>query len=150
MNDNHAPLSSDEKLMGAIPHLFGLLVALVMWMMQKDKSRFVKFQALQALVFDVVVMIVMGVLFACLFGVMFLGTFGSMVMTVEAASSPDEMAPFFMLPFMFPFTIFACVFPFSFFLLIVRIVAAVSVLGGRNFRYPILGSWVEKFLDEKP
>jgi uncharacterized Tic20 family protein len=145
MNDNHPPLSSDDKLMGAIPHLFGLLVALVIWVLQKDKSRFVKFQALQALAFDIIVMVTTGLLFFCLFSVMFLGSFGSIFM--QAASSPNEMSPLFMLPFMFPFMTFACIFPLSFLLLAVRIVAGVSILNGRSFRYPILGTWLERFLD---
>jgi uncharacterized Tic20 family protein len=149
MNDNHSPLSSDEKLMGALPHFFGILVAVVVWMLQKDKSRFVKFQALQALVFDVIVMVTMGLVFSCLFGVMFLGMFGSIFMTAKTASSPDAISPLFILPFMFPFATFACVFPFSFLLLILRIIAAVSILNGRNYHYPILGNWLENFLDSK-
>ena len=149
MNNNRSPLSSDEKLMGALPHLFGLLVAVVVWMLQKDKSRFVKFQALQALAFDVIVMIAMGLVFSCLFGVMFLGMFGSIFMTAKTASSPDAMGPLFFLPFMLPFTTFACIFPFSFLLLVLRIIAAVSILNGRNYHYPILGNWLDNFLDSK-
>jgi uncharacterized Tic20 family protein len=146
MNNNVPSLSSDEKLMGAVSHLFGLVVALLMWMLQKDKSRFVKFQALQALVFDLIVMISTGLLFFCLFGVIFLGTFGSIIWTAEAASSPEQMIPFVVLPIMFPSLTFICVFPLSVLLLAVRITAAVSVLNGRNFRYPVLGNWVEKFI----
>lgn len=147
MNENHPPLSSDEKLMGAIPHLFGLLVALIIWVLQKDKSRFIRFQALQALAFYLIIAVVVGFLFTCLFGVMFLGIFGSSLLAVEAASSSDQLPQFVLLPFIFPFATFSCITPLSFLLLAVRIFAFVSVLNGRNFRYPVIANWVEKFLD---
>lgn len=43
---SEAPLTSDEKLMGALAHFFGPLVAVIVWITQKEKSPFVKFQAL--------------------------------------------------------------------------------------------------------
>jgi uncharacterized Tic20 family protein len=61
------PLSSDEKLMGAVAHFFGPLVALIIWSTQKEKSHFVKFQALQALAIDIFLVVVMGILFFCSF-----------------------------------------------------------------------------------
>lgn len=39
--------SSDERLMAAVSHLFGLLVAIIVWATQKEKSIFVRFQAVQ-------------------------------------------------------------------------------------------------------
>ncbi|MCW5936906.1 MAG: DUF4870 domain-containing protein [Fimbriimonadaceae bacterium] len=54
--------SSEEKTWGALAHVlgmvggwvgFGWVVALVVWMVYKDKSRFVAFHALQALLFQV-------------------------------------------------------------------------------------------------
>ncbi len=142
------PLSSDEKLMGALAHVFGPLAAIIVWAIQKDKSRFVKFQALQALVFDVIVAVIMGVFFFCMFGVVFLGMSGSMFTLMNNPSPGNEITPFFFLPFMFPFMIFGCVFPFSFILLIVRLVAAISVLNGQNFHYPVIGKWLDSFLEK--
>ena len=140
--------SSDERLMGGLAHLFGPLVAIIVWSIQKGKSRFVKFQAVQALAFDVILIIVMGIVFFCLFGVMFAGVFGPMFGALGDASSPDAIPPFFMLPFMFPFLFFACIFPFSLLIMAVRLVASLSVFNGRNFHYPVLGKWLEKFLKE--
>jgi len=140
--------SSDEKLMGALAHLFGPLVALIVWTTQKDKSRFVKFQALQALAFDVILIVVMGIVFFCVFGVMAAGMFGTMYGVLGDTSSPGAVTPFFILPFMFPFTMFACIFPFSLLILALRVIASMSVLNGRNYQYPILGKWLENFLKE--
>ena len=145
---DNLPLSSDEKLMGALAHLFGPLVALVVWSTQKDKSRFVKFQALQALAFDLVLIIVMSIVFFCFFGVMFVGIFGTMFGALGSTSSPDAIPPFFMLPFMFPFLMFACISPVSLLIMAVRMIAAVSVFRGRNYQYPLLGKWLENFLKE--
>jgi uncharacterized Tic20 family protein len=145
--DTFSP-SSNDKLMAALAHLFGPLVAIIVWTTQKDKSRFVKFQALQALAFDVILVVVMGIVFFCIFGVMAVGMFGSMYSVLGNTSSPDSIPPFFMLPFMFPFTMFACIFPFSLLMLGVRLIASVSILNGRNYQYPLLGKWVENFLKE--
>ena len=145
MNTPNFSPSSDEKLMGALAHLFGPLVALVMWATQKDKSRFVKFQALQALAFDVIIIVVTGIVFFCLFGIMFAGMFGATFGALGSTSSQDGVTPFFMLPFIFPFIISACVLPFSLLILVVRVVAAISILNGRNYKYPLLGRWLENF-----
>lgn len=140
--------SSDEKLMGALAHLFGPLVAFIVWTTQKDKSRFVKFQALQALAFDVILIVAMGVIFFCVFGILFVGMFGAMFGALGNASSSDAIAPFFMMPFAFPFVIFACIFPFSFLIMVLRLIAAVSIFNGRNYQYPLIGKWLGNFLKE--
>jgi uncharacterized Tic20 family protein len=142
------PLSSDEKLMGALAQVFGPLAAIIVWAIQKDKSRFVKFQALQALAFDVIVAVIMGAFFFCIFGVVFLGMSGSMFAVMNNPSSVNEVTPFFFLPFMFPFMIFGCIFPFSFALMVVRIIAAISILNGRNYHYPVIGKWLDNFLEK--
>lgn len=145
---DNIPPTSDEKMMGALAHIFGPLVAIIVWAIQKDKSRFVKFQALQALVFDVIVAVIMGAFFLCIFGVAFLGMSGSMFSVMNNPSSGNDVVPFFLLPVMFPFMIFGCIFPFSFVLLIVRLITGISVLNGRNYPYPVIGKWLDNFLEK--
>ena len=139
-------LTSDEKLMGGVSHIFGSLVAVIVWTTQKDKSRFVKFQALQALAFDLFIIIASGLLFFCLFGAMFLGVFWVIFAGVNSAS-PDSVMSLFALPFMFPFMTFTCITPVSIVILTIRLVAGISVLNGRNYKYPVIGKWLENFLD---
>jgi uncharacterized Tic20 family protein len=147
MIEENSP-TSDEKLMSALAHLFGPLGALAVWATQKDKSRFAKFQSLQALAFDGTAIIASGAFILCIFGVMFLGTFGSIYID-GADSSPNDIGMLFALSSLFPVLTFICVFPLSFLLLCARIFAAVSVIKGKDYRYPILGKWVERFLESK-
>jgi uncharacterized Tic20 family protein len=140
--------SSDERLMGALAHFFGTIAALIIWTLQKDKSRFVKFQALQALTFDFVVTTAMTVLLLCGFSIIFLAMFGSMFLAMNSASSPEDVGIIFVLPFMSPFLMTACVFPFTFALTVTRLIASISILSGRDFRYPVLGKWLENFLEK--
>lgn len=142
------PLTSDEKLMGGVAHIFGPLVTIMVWATQKDKSRFVKFQALQALAFDLCIVIIGGHVFFCLFGFIFLGMFWTMFTTLDNASSSNEFMSLFALPFMFPFVTFACVAPVSIGILVVRLIAGISVLNGRNYKYPVVGKWLENFIDK--
>lgn len=146
-SDSLAP-SSDERLMGALAHFFGTIAALIIWTLQKDKSRFVRFQALQALTFDFVVTTGMTVLLLCGFSIVFLAVFGSMFLAVNSAYPPEDVGVFFVLPFMSPFLIIACVFPFMFALTVTRLIASASILSGRDFRYPVLGKWLENFLEK--
>lgn len=141
--------TSDERMMGALAHFFGVIGALIIWAIQKDKSRFVRFQATQALAFDFIVMLLMGGLFFCLLGVMFIGMFGTIFATLNSTTSPEDFSRFMVFPMLLPSLMFTCIFPFSFTLLIARIVATVSVLSGNNFHYPFLGAKVEKFLADQ-
>lgn len=140
--------TSDERMMGALAHFFGLIGALIIYVMQKDKSRFVRFQATQALAFDLLTMLVMFVLFFCVFGVMFVGMFGTMFAGFGSAGQPGDFSWLMILPALFPFGMFGCIFPFMIMLFLIRIVVTISVLNGNNFRYPWLGARVESFLTD--
>lgn len=146
MQETESGPTSDERMMSALAHFFGLIAALIIWAIQKDRSRFVRFQAAQALAFDFAVMLLMGILFFCVFGVMFIGMFGTMFAAFNSSTAPENFSPFMIFPFMFPSLMFTCIFPFSLGLLVARVVATVSVLNGNDFHYPFLGVRVEKFL----
>jgi uncharacterized Tic20 family protein len=140
--------TSDERMMGALAHFFGIVGSLIVYLTQKDRSRFVRFQAAQALAFDLIVMLAMFVVFFCLFSVMFIGIFGTMFAGLNSAGQSENFSWFMMLPTIFPFGMFICIFPFSLAILITRIVATVSVFSGKDFRYPVLGTRVEQFLND--
>ena len=138
--------TSDERMLAGLAHLFGVLGALIIWATQKDTSRFVRFQAVQALAFDFAGMLFMMILFACVFGVMFIGMLGMILVPLSSNTSHENAAPFMVFSFMSFSMMFACIYPFSLAFLIARIVATISVLSGKNFHYPILGTRVEQFL----
>jgi uncharacterized Tic20 family protein len=141
-------LTSEEKMMAALAHFFGALAALFVWALQKDKSRFVKFQALQALCFDFTVMITSGILSFCWVGVVFASSIGPMFRILTNYSSGDVGADVLFLN-MHPFVMIGCFVPFNLlFFIIPRMVASISTLNGRDFRYPLIGKWLEGFLGE--
>ncbi len=137
--------SSDERLMAAISHFFGLVVALIVWATQKDKSRFVRFQALQAAAFDVLFLLLWFVIVGCYMAFMAFSMFGAMMFGSSMASDPSTQW-IFLMPSLFPMGIL-CIFPFILLLFVARIVAAVQTFQGKDFRYPWLAERVEKFLE---
>ena len=140
--------TSDERMMGALAHFFGIIGSLIIYVVQKDKSRFVRFQAVQALAFELIVMLVMFIVFFCLFGVMFIGMFGTMFAGLNSAAPSENFSWLMIFPAIFPFGMFSCIFPFSLAILAARIAATVSVFSGKDFRYPFLGARVEQFLTD--
>ncbi|MBN2148199.1 MAG: DUF4870 domain-containing protein [Anaerolineales bacterium] len=143
--------TSDERLMAAVSHFFGLVVALIIWATQKDRSRFVRFQAVQAMAFDIVVMVVAFITAGCLMLVMFLGMIlstGGMIFMTDPSGAPDPGA---LGVFMTMITSFSFLMPCAIFALVggvwvVRLLAAIQTFQGRDFRYPWLGARVEQFL----
>ncbi len=138
--------TSDERTMAALAHFFGAIAALIIWALQKDKSSFVRFQAVQALAFGAAASLLALVLSTCLTGVMLVGMFAAMYSALNDSTSPESFARVMVLPFMFAPAMFVCIFPVSLAILIARVTAAISVISGKDFHYPILGAKVEKFL----
>jgi uncharacterized Tic20 family protein len=141
--------TSDERLMAALAHFFGLVVALIIWLTQKDKSRFVRFQAMQAVAFDVAVVVIIFVMVGCLaafiIGGAALGTAGA----AAAASAGDDgsLAGLFLsLTFAIPFIGNCVIILLALGLVVARIIAAVNVFQGKNYHHPWLGAQVEKML----
>ncbi len=145
MNDQpYSPeeLSSDNRMLAAAAHFFGLWAALIIWATQKDRSRFVRFQSVQALGFDGVMMLLSSVVMGCLMLVMVLGTGGAVV----AAESDNDPGLFMLLSSSFWLVWMCVIFGYSGVLWVIRLIASVKTLQGQDFRYPWLGAQVEKFL----
>ena len=147
--DAEAPpvVTSDERLLAAVAHLFGLLVALIVWATQKEKSLFVRFQAVQAIAFNGIVMLASMALSGCL-GVLMVLAMVVGVTFIETQAAPGEMDWLFLFQPLLIFVFFILWMPVSLLLTVVRIVAAWSVFRGKDFRYPWLGRQVEKFLQD--
>ena len=141
--------TSDERMMAALAHFLGLIGSFIIWALQKDKSRFVRFQAAQALAFDLITMLLMFVVFFCFFSMMFIGMFATMFAALNNATQPNNVSWLVAFPALLPFGLFTFIFPFSIARLVVRLIATISVLNGNPFRYPWLGAKVENFLAEK-
>lgn len=134
--------TSDERLLSALAHFFGLWIALIIWAILKDRSRFVRFQAMQAMAYELLAMLVGLLLGICLGGLVALLTAGM----VTAALAGSEPHTFLGLIQAFNIALLCLVLPLVLLFRLPPIVAAVSILTGRDFRYPWLGAQVERFL----
>lgn len=138
MSDQIALPTSDEKILAALSHLLGPIVALIIWATQKDKSPLVRFQAVQAMAFDAT-LILFGVLGAGCVGLlvfcsMITGFVGAAAAATPNGDSSSPLALLFVLPAMMPFCIGPLIFIFALGMILIRLFAAVSVFQGKNFR----------------
>ncbi len=150
MTDQAVTPTSDESIFAAISHFFGLLVALIVWATQKDKSRFVRFQSIQAMAFDLVMyavlFVVAGLLAVLIFGVLAVGIADLAIFGTQGnpASEPIGVVVALMTatPLFNPFVMLVISGIFFF----IRLIATIQTAQGKNFHYPWLGAWVQKRL----
>lgn len=148
MDKQPAIPTSDERLLASLGHFLGLWIALIVFLLQRERSRFVRFQAAQAMAFSLSVTVLSTFLFACVFGLMMIGIVATGVLGAAAAEQqqPEAFLPvIFAMSFLSP-GIILCIFPYSLLILATRLIAGISVLTGKDFHYPVLGRWVESFL----
>jgi uncharacterized Tic20 family protein len=139
--------TSEERVLAAVAHFFGIIASLLVFATQKDRSRFVRFQALQALAFEGVFMVAYMLFMFCLMGAVLVFIFGGAIYIAQSPSN-DPVVPGMAIGMVAPWLMFMCIMPVVFVALIVRLIAAMSVATGHNFRYPLIGSRVEAFLSE--
>ena len=147
--------TQDDRIMAAVAHatailpFMGLIAPIIIWVTQKDKSPFISFQALQALVYQLTMLLAwfLGMFcYMCSFFVSFLGIAAAPV--IDESSNP--LAPLLLvLPTLFPIIIFGLIFLGGIVFIIYGLVAAVLVLQGRDFRYVILGERLERYLQKQ-
>jgi uncharacterized Tic20 family protein len=129
-------IKSDEKLMSLISHLavvipnIGVIAPIVIWITQRDKSKFVRFNAIQAIFFQLV-----------LFILIMLSVFiGIILMAIAIPLMREEPGVLFwvsmgviylFVPLWFIFSIYA-------------VVAGIKSFKGIIFRYPIIGRIIER------
>jgi uncharacterized Tic20 family protein len=141
-------ITQEERTLAAASHasillgiftsgIGGMIAALIIWVMQKDKSEYVAFQALQSLVYQVASTVIMMISWCCWFALyMFL-------IFVPLASNPMayETQP----PAGLWVGLFLMVVPFAIWGLFILygLWGAVRTLGGDDFRYVIVGNWLK-------
>jgi uncharacterized Tic20 family protein len=146
-NSETTGISSDERVMAALAHFFGLFGALIIWATQKDKSRFVKFQSLQALAFGGLLSIVTMLAMPCILGLMMLSFIGAGLASSQVSASPESLPPVMVLAMLSPMSFF-CLLPVSFGAALVQMIAAFAVATGHNWRYPFIAPRIEAFMGE--
>lgn len=134
----------DQRLTSALAHasviLFGMgiVAGIVIWITQKEKSRYTAFQALQAIVYQIVGFTVYMVGICCWLGIYFLSMIPLFVAEQQGASDP---------PLTFLAALLLLFVPFAFMGLwtLGGFWAAGRCLQGRDFRYLVIGDQVERW-----
>ena len=133
-------IKSDDKLMSILSHLailipnIGILAPIVIWLTQKEKSKFVRYNAIQAIFFQLLFFIL---LMLSIFIGIILMAISLMLTNVGNGGEPGAF-------FWVSMGIMNLYFPLWLFFSIYAIVAAVKSYRGKRFRYLIIGKIVEK------
>lgn len=133
-------LSTDQKLMALISHLsilipnIGILAPVIIWVTSKEKSKFVRFNAIQAIFFQLVLYILMMVFI-----------FVGVIMMLAAIpwfdlNSSAEPGMLFFLSMVFMFMYFPLWIIFG----IYAVIASVKSFKGNIFKYAIIGKIIER------
>lgn len=145
-----APPTQDERLMAGLSHIsvllpmMGVIAPIVIWVTQREKSRFVTFQSLQALAFQLTMVLAWFVGMACYMG-SFFTTF--LAIPFGGGTGRTGIEPLFGLFFFVPFLVFGAIFLGWFAFTAYGIAGAIQSFQGKPFRYAILGERVARFLE---
>jgi uncharacterized Tic20 family protein len=139
----------EDRLLAAMSHLsvllffFGMTASIVIWAVYKDKSKYVRFQALQAAAFQLSLIILW---FAGM--VVYMGSFFVMIAGEILSNQPSPANQGMPVLFLLPFAVMMCLMASTVFAVIYGLFAAYSTYRGRDFKYVFLGAQVQKRLDK--
>jgi len=145
-NENELQITSEERIMAALAHGsvilygFGLLASLAVWISQRGKSSWVRYQALQAMTYQVLQ-------FAYYTAAIFISQCAFIlifIFTMEKAVETDSPQYF---GFLFSFMLIPVLLIGLYY--VVAILGAGLCLFGKDFRYPIIGRWVSRYLEPR-
>jgi uncharacterized Tic20 family protein len=149
--------SQEERIMAALSHIavllpfMGTVIPIVIWVTQKEKSRYVGFQALQATVLQLALLLIWFAGMACYMATFFLSFFGTILMSSASSSSQGTYGPetgLASLAFIIPVLVMVLMGIGFIVFEIYGIVGAIQCLRGKAFRYVIIGDRVERFLQQ--
>ena len=142
--------NQDERIMAALSHvsallpMIGVIAPIVIWATQKDKSKYVAFQSLQAVAYQLSMVVAWFVGMGCYMCSIFTLPLGSIF--ASSPSSPDTVPPLFALGFAIPFIVFGLIFVGGFLFVVYGIAGTVMTFQGKPFRYALIGNRVERFM----
>jgi uncharacterized Tic20 family protein len=136
--------STEGRLLAALAHGavatqgIGILVGVVVYVNQRGKSRYAAFQGLQAALFqlaNLIITIGLWVVWGILYGL-------SMIWLIVQADANPDAAP----PAIFWIALILMVIPLIHMVLVglYGLWGAVRTWQGRDFKYPLIGGWLEK------
>lgn len=139
--------TQDDKITGALAQatvvlpMWGLIAAVIIWATQREKSAYIRDQALQALGWQVALIGVWFLGMGC-YMASFFGTFASIMAMDAGATAPP---PALFIPFMAMAGVFLAMFAF----IVIGLFAAVRNLQGQLFTYPVVGNWVRSYANRE-
>lgn len=162
-NASNETVTQDERILAALAHasvilpFWGLIGAIVVWATQREKSRFVNFQALQGAAYQLTLILLAfigGACYMCSFFGMFL-IMPAGIFAAEGIGDPNSIGGLVALLTTFATTFFPFCIMGIFILIGAVFVAyglygAVRVLQGHDFRYAIIGARLERYLNQGP
>ncbi len=136
--------STENRLLAALAHAsavaqgIGILVGVLVYISQRDKSRYAAYQGLQAAVYQLVNLIIiigMWLVWGVFYG-----------LGILALVRLEEMNPGAAPPAIFWIGLISMVFPITYSILVALygLWGALRTWQGKDFRYLIIGSWLEK------
>jgi uncharacterized Tic20 family protein len=142
--------TKEDQLVAGLAHggvlvpTFGVLIPLIIWITQKDRSDFIKFQALQATIWQLLVFVAQILLMGCYMVTFFLMFPIGLLAEGEAfyvdPASGDAMAGGMMLLLFLLIVLFGVG---GLIYLGFGIAGIVRSLQGKDFQYPFIGRWVK-------
>jgi uncharacterized Tic20 family protein len=144
--------TQNDKIMAALAHVsavlpfMGIIAPIIIWATQKDKSEFVAFQALQAVAYQLLMILAWFVGMGC-----YMLSFFSIFLTIPFADGSSEVdptvSPFFVVGFLVPFIIFGVIFIGGAVFIIYGLVGAIATFQGKDFRYLMIGNRLANYLN---
>jgi len=136
--------SVENRLLAALAHGsvvtqgIGILAGVVIYITQRDKSRYTAFQALQAAVFQLISLIIligMWLLWGVFYGL------SVIPLTMQAEKNPDAAPPVIVW-----ISLASMVIPLIYMILVglYGLWGGIRTWQGKDFRYLIIGRWLEK------
>jgi uncharacterized Tic20 family protein len=136
-------LSQEERLLATLAHVsvlfsyIGIIVPIIIWATQKNKSSYIKFQALQALVWQAIMFMFNLIIMACI-------VCSSVLPILMMGPAQNETTPGFMIGFLVVMGSSLFLTIGSLFFIVYGIVGAVMTYQGKDFRYAIIANRLEK------
>lgn len=137
-------LTSDERMLSMLSYLSvlfgGIFVPLIIWIMQKDKSKYVSFHSLQAIFFHIAYIAVLIILIVVVMAAAVIIGLGTSAFLITLGDGGHESFPFFMVAgiFLFYALLFGAIFGFMGY----GIYLAVKSYGGNLNMVPFIGKRV--------
>lgn len=141
---NREPVNTENRLLAALAHAsvvaqgVGILVGVVVYVTQREKSRFAAYQGLQAAVYQLInfiIMMGMWLVWGVFYGL-------SMIPLIQLSEANPDAAP----PVIFWISLGSMVIPLLYMVVfaLYGLWAGIRTWQGNDFRYLLIGSWLEK------